>query len=100
MKTSKAVKIVSLLLSGAFLATPMFGGQPKDKSSKNKDKDQYEYVFVTGSSIPRKVKIKSVGNAISNLRVYNRKEIDQTGRATTAGVLAQDPSVTVRGPKG
>jgi hypothetical protein len=98
MKTSKAVKVLSLLLIGAFLATPIFGGQPKDKSSKNnKEKDQYAYVFVTGSNIPRKVKLKPVGTTVENLRVYDRKEIDQTGRVTTAGVLAQDPSVTVRG---
>jgi hypothetical protein len=97
MKTSAAVKVMCLLLIGAFLATPVFGGQPKDKSSKNKDKPQYAYVFVTGSNIPRKVKLKPVGNTISDLSVYNRKEIDQSGRVTTAGVLAQDPSATVRG---
>jgi hypothetical protein len=95
MKRSKAVKVAALLLSAAFLATPLFAGSHKSKSATKSDKEQYAYVFVTGSSIPRKVKIKPVGNTIENLRVYNRREIDQTGRVTTAGVLAQDPSVTV-----
>ena len=55
-----------------------------------------KYVFVTGSMIPQKVKVKSIGTATASpLRVYMRREIDQTGRFTTEGVLAQDPDVRV-----
>jgi hypothetical protein len=54
------------------------------------------YVFVTGSMIPQKVKVKSIGTAtFSPMRVYTRREINQTGRFTTEGVLAQDPDLRV-----
>jgi outer membrane cobalamin receptor len=95
MRALKAVKIVALLFAAAFLSTPTFAGSHKDKSAKKNGKEQAKYVFVTGSNIPRKVKVKPVGNTVANLRVYNRQEIDRTGRVTTAGVLAQDPSVSV-----
>lgn len=58
--------------------------------------DRYVYVFVTGSRIPQKVKVTPVGTlTVSPLSVWSRREIDQTGRFTTEGVLAQDPSVRV-----
>ena len=59
------------------------------------------YVFVTGSMIPQKVKVKSIGSATEQpLRVIKRGEIDATGRFTTQGVLALEPSVRVRSGNG
>jgi len=58
--------------------------------------DRYVYVWVTGSRIPQKVKVSPIGtNTVSPMSVWDRRQIDQTGRVTTAGVLAQDPSVRV-----
>ncbi|SRR6266487_5533768 len=59
--------------------------------------DRYAYVFVTGSRIPQKVKIKTIGTkTVSPVNVYRRREINQTGRFTTEGALeALDPSVQV-----
>lgn len=58
--------------------------------------DQYAYVTVTGSLIPQKVHIHPIGTKTATpIRVYNRREIDQSGRVTTEDVLAQDPSLTV-----
>lgn len=55
-----------------------------------------KYVFVTGSRIPQKVLVKSIGTAMfSPVRVIKYGEIRQSGRFTTEGVLAQDPSVRV-----
>jgi len=60
------------------------------------ERDHYVYVFVTGSRIPQKVKVKPVGtNTVSSMSVWTRREIDRTGRVTTEGVLAQDPFVRV-----
>ena len=62
------------------------------------DDQSYAYVMVTGSSIPQKVRIKNIGtNTTSPIRVYDRAEIDKTGRFTTEDVLRQDPSLTVHG---
>jgi hypothetical protein len=53
-------------------------------------------VFVTGSRIPQRVQVKAIGtNTVSPMRVFTREEIDRTGRFTTQGILAQDPSVNI-----
>jgi len=55
------------------------------------------YVVLTGSYIPQKVVVRSIGtNTAMPLRIYNRSEIDRTGRVTTEGVLRLDPSLTVQ----
>jgi outer membrane cobalamin receptor len=62
------------------------------------DDDRYAYVMVTGSNIPQKVRIKSIGTLTdSPVRVFNRREIDQTGAFNTEDVLRHDPSIQVRG---
>ena len=65
---------------------------------KTKDGNQEKLVFVTGSRIPKRVQVKAIGtNTTSPVRVYTRAEIDRTGRFTTAGILAQDPSISILG---
>ena len=55
-----------------------------------------KYVVLTGSYIPQKVVLRSTGtNTTDPRRIYNRNEIDKTGRVTTEGVLRMDPSLTV-----
>ena len=90
MKTSKLAKVGTLVLILAVIATGAFAS-PNEQSN-----DRYAYVWVTGSWIPQKVKIKPIGtNTFSSMSNWNRREIDQTGRVTTEGVLAQDPSLRV-----
>jgi len=88
MKTSKLVAtMVSILL---VIASGVFA-LPNEQSN-----ERYAYVWVTGSRIPQKVKIKPIGtNTASAMSVWTRREIDQTGRQTTEGVLAQDPDLHV-----
>ena len=87
MKTSKLVKAGALLLILAVAAAEAFA---------NPQGDRYAYVWVTGSRIPQKVKITPIGTTtVSPLSVWDRRQINQTGRVTTEGVLAQDPSVHV-----
>lgn len=55
-----------------------------------------KYVVLTGSYIPQKVVVRSIGtNTTDPRRIYNRSEIDRTGRVTTEDVLRLDPSLTV-----
>ena len=58
-----------------------------------------QYVTVTGSLIPRKVKVRAIGtDTADNVRIFSREELDSTGRATTGAALAaRDPSIFVRG---
>ena len=94
MKTSKLLKTGALLTILIVAASGVLAS-PNDQNAAGSD-EGYAYVFVTGSRIPQKVKIRSVGTTtVSALRVYKRREIDQTGRFTTAGVLATDPSLRV-----
>ena len=58
--------------------------------------DQYAYVMITGSQIPQRVRIHRIGTKTATpIRVYDRHEIDQSGRFTTEDFLAQDPSLHV-----
>jgi hypothetical protein len=60
-----------------------------------------KYVVLTGSYIPQKVVLRSIGtNTTDPRRIYNRNEIDKTGRVTTEDVLRQDPSLTVHSAHG
>jgi hypothetical protein len=60
-----------------------------------------KYVVLTGSYIPQKVVLRSIGtNTTDPRRIYNRNEIDKTGRVTTEGVLRLDPSLTVQSAHG
>jgi hypothetical protein len=81
------------MLAGVALA-----GKPPDQPSEHKKQDNGEAVFVTGSLIPQRIKLKPIGTtAISPVRIIDRREIDTTGRRTTRGVLIADPSVRVIG---
>jgi hypothetical protein len=91
MKTLKLVKVAASLLILAVAATEAFANPQRNQTG-----DRYVYVWVTGSRIPQKVKVTPIGtNTVSAMSVWDRRQINQTGRVTTEGVLAQDPSVRV-----
>ena len=82
---------VSLVGIGIVSADPL---APAVQGTKNEGKTK----FVTGSNIPSRVTVKAIGtNTTSPMRVYTREEIDRTGKFSTQGILAQDPSVTILG---
>jgi outer membrane cobalamin receptor len=90
MDSSNLLRVAVLVLVLAMVGVTAALADSPNKQFGNK------YVFVTGSRIPQRVKVKSIGTAtFSPVRVYTRREIDQTGRFTTEGVLAQDPDVRV-----
>ena len=91
MKTLKLATIGASLLVLAVVAGEAVAS-PNDQPG-----ERYAYVFVTGSMIPQKVKVKRIGTkTVSALNAYDRHEIDKTGRFTTEGALrALDPSVSV-----
>ncbi len=93
MKTSGLAKrAVALVLIWA-VAVSVGVASANDQST-----GKCQYVLVTGSRIPQKVKVKAIGTKTSSpVRIYKRREIDQTGRFTVRDVLAQDPSLQVTG---
>ncbi len=93
LKLALGIAVVSLVSHGLVAADPL----AQAVSGKKKSGDE-KLVFVTGSRIPQRVKVKAIGTkTVSPVRVYTRAEMDRTGRFTTAGILAQDPSVAIIG---
>ena len=97
MRTQLSVLVVSLIATGILVSSAL-GGKPIDhQSNTNKSSDE-RTVFVTGSLIPQRIKLKRIGTTtISPVRIIDRQEIDATGRQTTRGALVADPSVRITG---
>ena len=98
MKTSK-------LIAAAILATLAVGFSTVARANSaypyfgNNDQKGKKLVFVTGSLIPLRVKLKPIGTATTSpMRTYDRNEIDSLGRFTTEGILATDPAIRVSTP--
>jgi outer membrane cobalamin receptor len=87
LKLTLGIAAVSMAGIGISAAEPLaqaVNGQPE------------KVVFVTGSYIPQRVKIKAIGtDTTSPVRVYTRAEIDRTGQFQTDRILAQDPSIRI-----
>jgi hypothetical protein len=82
----------------SFIAAGLLAGNPIDQGSNDKKRSNERTVFVTGSLIPQRVKLKPIGTTtVSPVRIIDRHEIDATGRRTTRGVLIADPSVSAAG---
>jgi outer membrane cobalamin receptor len=95
MKILELIKTAGLVSILAVAATAVAGPQRVQKVVPIKGQPGYAYVWVTGSRIPQKVAISPIGTAtFSALSVWDRRQINQTGRETTEGVLKQDPSVS------
>ena len=93
-RTCKAAAVVILL--GAVFAS-VVSAEPQNRRSK-RNKAKPKYVAITGSLIPQKVKVKSIGtDSGQNIRIYTRRELESTGRQTVAGALALDPSIQITG---
>ena len=78
----------------SLLVAPAFAGKPQDKTASDKKQPDDQLVFVTGSLIPQRIKLKRIGTTTTSpVRIIDRQEIEATGRRTTRGALVADPSV-------
>ena len=94
MKTFVAIGLVLGIAATAALA------QTENRVYRDRDGSHYVYVKVTGSLIPQKVKVtpfSGIVDTTSPLTIWDRERINATGRVTLEGVLAQDPSIRIRG---
>ena len=86
------------LLTTAILVGSALGGKPVDQGGQEKIQTTERTVFVTGSLIPQRIKLKAIGTTtVSPIRIIDRHEINATGRQTTRGALITDPSVNAVG---
>jgi hypothetical protein len=80
------------------LAVTVLADPTVNQPSRRKQKVEERTIFVTGSLIPQRVKLEPIGTTtVSPVRIIDRREIDQTGRRTTPGVLVNEPSLHVIG---
>ena len=97
MKTPAPSGFSALIVATAF-AGAVFADPPINQTEAHGEKTKEVTVFVTGSLIPQRVKVRRVGTTtVSPVRIIDRREIDETGRHTTPGVLINDTSVRVIG---
>jgi hypothetical protein len=90
---SAAILIATNMAAGTVLADPTSNQAPKRKQT-----GEERTVFVTGSLIPQRVKLRPIGTTtVSPVRIIDRHEIDWTGRFTTPGAFVNEPSVRVIG---
>lgn len=84
---------------GMALLTPAVFAQPNngDEEKTLKQNSEERYVLLTGSHVPQKVKVRSIGTDTPyNVRIYTQRELQSTGRSTPAEALsALDPSITI-----
>ena len=90
ISSSVATLVAASILAGTALADPT--------TNQRKQKVEERAIFITGSLIPQRVKVWPIGTTtVSPIRIIDRREIDQTGRRTTPGVLINEPSLRVIG---
>jgi hypothetical protein len=93
MSSGVTIFIAAGLLSETALADPTVG-----EGSKRNQKVEEQAIFITGSLIPQRVKVRPIGTlTVSPVRVIDRHQIDWSGRPTTPGAFINEPSVRVIG---
>jgi hypothetical protein len=94
---NRLARSIAFFCAASLIAGTVYADQPVSRVSQQAETKEV-LVFVTGSLIPKRVTLSSVGTkTVSPLRVIDRTEIDQTGRHTTLGALANEPSLRVIG---
>jgi hypothetical protein len=97
MRTLLFPCVASLIATGLFAGIAL-AGKPVDQVAGHDKEGNERTVFVTGSLIPQRIKLRAIGTTtVSPVRLIDRREIDATGRRTTRGVLIADPSVRLIG---
>lgn len=100
MKVSLLAKAMVLAVGVSVLAPSIARAEPKNRRAEKilMQDSQERYVRVTGSNIPQKVQLRSIGTTTPyNLRIYTRRELENRGTGTVAGGLALDPSIRISG---
>ena len=92
------LKSAVILMAASMFGATVLADPTVNQTSKRKQNVEEQTVFVTGSLIPQRIKLRPIGTTtVSPLRIIDRHEIDWTGRRTTAGAFVNDPSVRIIG---
>jgi hypothetical protein len=102
MKRTTLINLAVGVVCFGALVSPTVKADPKNRHRDQKILQQNEeerYVYLTGSNLRQKVKVKSIGtDSAQNIRIYTRRELESTGRQTVGEALATlDPSIQLTG---
>ena len=93
---SPFISHVAVLLAASMVATSLLADSPAKQ--KRQEKVEETPVFITGSLIPKRVRLHPTGTkTVSPVRIIDRVEIDQNGRPTISGAFVNEPSVRIIG---
>jgi hypothetical protein len=93
IRKGAVVLMAASMFAGTILADPT-----ANQDSKRNQKVEEQAVFITGSLIPQRVKVRPIGTlTVSPVRVIDRHQIDWSGRPTAPGAFINEPSVRVIG---
>ena len=93
MRTILLFGAIGFLIGGNAFADPVV-----QKTTPAAGKTEEKLVFVTGSHIPQRVRLRPIGSAtVSPVRIIDRHEIDGTGRSTTPGAFRNEPAARIVG---
>jgi hypothetical protein len=88
----------TILIAASLFAETVLADPTVSEGSKRNQRVEEQAVFITGSLIPQRVKVRPIGTlTVSPVRVIDRHQIDWAGRPTTAGAFVIDPSVRIIG---
>jgi len=95
----KILNIINKMVALSFLSgldtIALAGKKRVEKVIPIKGEPGYAYVWVTGSRIPQKVKIRPVGTLThSPLSEYDRRQINTTRAGTVPQALSNEPSLS------
>jgi hypothetical protein len=90
--------ITLLVLAGSMADAQTTSRQRYVTTATTEDQYVEKYVYVTGSNIPRKVKVRRWGtNTPDNVAIYSHRDIKNSGRVTTEDALKTlDSSISIR----
>ena len=93
LSPSALILVAMMMFGGTLLA-----GSPVSEITVRREQPKEVTVFVTGSLIPQRVRLQPVGTTTASpVRIIDRREIDGTGRLTTAGAFVNEPSLRIVG---
>jgi hypothetical protein len=89
---------VTVFIAAGLLAETALANPTVSEGSKCNQKVEEQAVFITGSLIPQRVKVRPIGTlTVSPVRIIDRHQIDWSGRPTAPGAFINEPSVRVIG---
>lgn len=98
-RTKFWVALLVGIITGMLPAFRSFAGSRAEQIYvKQEIPNQEKLVYVTGSRIPQRVKVKHIGTETPwNVKVIGQHEIDLSGRQTVRDVFVTEPSVRIIG---